>query len=454
MFCKRRGKNKNELAIIQTENKMFGIISNGQNIGVKTEFEANCDLTTVLNWGKDHTASKVRLLTEVEIHEISSALPEDAEHEEIQAAAAFDIASLTGANANTIRTSLIEANTLTGISHKLLGAGIPAALINNFEQKSKSCHIKSEGCGSLQQVLCLYHFCVKTYSDDVLLYFSSQSSFAIVPGGKNIYIKNMPFGVEKSVIQDELWQERLQRRLGKLNGKKIRIYTNEEIPGLEDIIKQAFSPEEICTLSIENILADLVKIVAGNQKEQNFNLAKPPPKEKDPRSTGTVICLLLIGATFVALMFQFLQLRITFSTLNKTIEHKSNIQSRKKLYDSQIDSFKEKARKLQVLCDMVENKRHVDPGFLQVLNLLGRYRLKYTKINFLQQRANGILIVGETCYQPDLSKFLTHFEQELASRKLTLFSEGLRKNADGKLTFKCRVSHPTLMRISSSGVNK
>ncbi|MBN2641495.1 MAG: hypothetical protein JXR78_07575, partial [Victivallales bacterium] len=178
----------------------------------------------------------------------------------------------------------------------------------------------------------------------------------------------------------------------------------------------------------------------------NFCLASPPPKVKDPREAGTKLCLFMIGATLVAVSFQYAQLRAVDAGLTQNFEQKSNLSKTLASLESQVSSQQQQLERYKHLCELAGMRSSVEDKFLTIIDLLSRYRLKYTKINSIEQQIEGIIISGETHWQPDLSQFLSHFEGELARRDMGLFSEGLKIENEGCLEFKCRISRTPVPR--------
>ena len=80
------------------------------------------------------------------------------------------------------------------------------------------------------------------------------------------------------------------------------------------------------------------------------------------------------------------------------------------------------------------------------MNLLARTPVqlkKYNRITSIEELANGIYFSGESIWQPDLSNFFTLIERELSKYSLTLISDGLSKEENGRIIFRAHVSAGT-----------
>jgi len=434
-------KGKNELVIIYATEKIFAAIINGKEIMPRNDFSINCELEKILLWGHRQKATSAKVLMPSAVYEFKLDIGQNIEFEEQLSAVAYETASLSGASSETIRPAILTGNCLKGYRHNIICSVFQLDTIKNVNHNCKRRSLRFNGIGGLQQALLVYHFSHAEHKDEILLFFRRDSAFAAIPEHGGIVFRNIPFGLPDKGAKAQ-WQARVERRLSSLSGRRVQLYLEQECADFKNLLKKTANPETISECLLRDILPNLGNITgdAGISSTASFCLTGVPPRIKDPREAGTVICLILIGVTSVILLFQILQLNITKNTLNEALERKTTAGNNIKSQKSQLASSKKQIKKLKTLCALLEKKKHLDRDFLVVLNLLARYRLKYTKIKAIKQENTGIVISGVTHWQPDLSKFFSHFEKQLTRKRLILLSEGLEKSTNGLLLFKCRIS--------------
>ena len=439
MFRKKI-KSKRDLLLFKTEMKTYAVLQSSKGILARNDFVADTPLADLLAWGKEQNAVSVKILEFSELYDLNVKWEDELEFEENLEAINYELSSLSGKNAIDIRPSIIRADSIKDCKHGFICSAFDLKYIRDTAKVCASGKLTFQGIGSIQQLLLIHHFSNPERKNEILLLFMRSGALAASLERGKIVVRNMPFGLPDK-NNPKQWETRAERRLNAFSGRKICLYleeAEEEFRGkLEKIIDA-----EVNECILDKILPELYGIAATGQADSReaLSLVGVPPRVRDPRETGTMICLILIGGTIVLLLFQYLALKITQNTLEDTLKHKKDIQKTLKSHEDQIGSSKEQLFKLQKLYSMVKSRQHIDHDFIKVINLLGRYKLKYSKINRIQEQSDGIVVNGETHWQPDLSKFFAHFEKELATRNMTLIPEGLEKIDDVRLAFKCRIS--------------
>lgn len=131
---------------------------------------------------------------------------------------------------------------------------------------------------------------------------------------------------------------------------------------------------------------------------------------------------------------------MTKHILEKEIEKEKGVIDMVKRERDSLASLEKQLLNQQNIYFVMKRKHRVSPDFLLVVNLLGRYSLQYSRITSVTEKSTGIYMEGESVWQPDLSSFFTHFEGELSKYKLSLFSDGLSKDKDGRIIFRSHVA--------------
>ncbi|MDD5727467.1 MAG: hypothetical protein PHV59_02785 [Victivallales bacterium] len=437
---KKKIKAKRDLLLFKTETKTYAFLQSSKGILARNDFSVDTPLADLLSWGKNQNAASVKILEFSELYDLNIKWEEELEFEENVEAVNYELSSLSGKNAIDIRPAMMRGNSIEGCKHGLICSVVSLKDVRDTAKACVAAKLAFQGIGSIQQLLLIHHFSNPERKNEVMLLFTHSGAFAASLESKKIVIRNMPFGLPEE-SNPKQWETRAERRLNAFNGRKICLYLEQTVEGFREKVEKIIAaPAHECVL--DEIFPELARIAAAGQTDsrETFSFAGVPPRVRDPRETGTMICLLLVGSTVVLLFFQYFALKITQNTLEETLKHKKDIQNTLNSHEKQIGDSREQLLKLQKLYSMVKNRRHIDPDLIKVINLLARYKLKYTKINRIQEQDNGITISGETHWQPDLSKFFAHFEEQLAVCDMTLIPEGLEKIDDARLAFNCKIS--------------
>ncbi|MDD5598126.1 MAG: hypothetical protein PHV82_09285 [Victivallaceae bacterium] len=439
MFRKKQ-KAKRDLLLFKTDTKTYAVLRSSKGILARNDFIADTPTVDLLSWGKNQDASTVRIMELSDLYDLAVNWEDTLEFEENVEAVNYELSSLSGKNAVDIRPSVIRGNSIDNCKHGFICSGFDLKDIKDTVQVCVARKLFFQGKGSIQQLLLIHHFSNPELQNEVMLFFTRNGTCAAFLEQGKIVIRNMPFGLPDEHGQKQ-WETRAERRLNGFTGHKICLYLEQAPEGFKEKLENIIA-SKVDVRILDEIFPELSSIaVTGNvDKLEILSLAGTPPRVKDPREVGTMICILLIGSTIILLLFQYLALKITKNTLEGTLKHKKDIQHTIKSHEGQIAKSGEQLQKFRQLFSMVKNRQHIDPDFIKVINLLGRYKLKYTKINRIQELDNGIAISGETYWQPDLSRFFAHFEKQLAACDLNLMPEGLEKVDNMRLAFKCKIS--------------
>jgi hypothetical protein len=439
---KKKNKAKRKLILCMTGRKIYAVLRNRQRVLARNDFPAETELKDILNWGQKQNADSFRVLGLSELYDLAVDWNEELEFEENIEALNYELSSLSGQSSELTRPAMIPENSIRDCKHGVICAGFKSEDIKDMAGKGGGVKLAFKGIGSIQQALLIDHFTNPERRNEVLLFFMYGGAFAAFMENGRIVIRNMPFGLPDGSTSPEQWKTRAERRLSSFKGREICLYLEEKIEGFQEQLAAVIVPEKIRECSLSEVIPELSGIVFSGEANSMgfFSLAGIPPRVKDPREAGTMICLVLIGGTIVLLLFQFLKLKISENALEDTLKQKKDMQQTIKTHESQIEKSKEQLLKFQKLYRIIKSRKHIDPDFIRLINLLGRYKLKYTKINRIQEQSNGVVISGETYWQPDLSKFFAHFERQLTLREMSLMPEGLEKIDDTRLAFKCRIS--------------
>ncbi len=438
MFWKKKKSSENCMTIVEMSGKIYAQIARGKKGAVNNEFEMDCTIREILDWGRKNKAGSTIWLMPADIYEIHPDLSEEAEPEEVMQALAYELSSLSGAATDSIRPSVVMTSS-KGLYRGGYCSAIPVTKLKELEKECRRAKIKNHGIMSLQQALLLDYLYYQTKENSHILLLLNNCGFLAGMSGTSCSIRNIPFGLPGKNLTEEQWKQKISRRVGNLAGQKLRLYletlSETTLKSLEELIEleslDAFAPKD---------LWEILPGLSGEATAKQLLTATPPPKVKDPRETGTKLCLFMIGASLAVMIFQYAQLKATDSGLSKNYKNKKNLSDALKSNEKQLADLRNKISYYHVLTNLLKTNHAVSNDFINFIKLLHRYRLKYTKITSICQQSNGIIITGETYWQPDMAGFLSHFEKQLGRHNQALFSEGLSNKEDGRLEFKCRIS--------------
>ncbi len=381
------------------------------------------------------------------------------EFEDMLAAVAWECSSASGVEPEEIRPVFLRAEQwhpeqnparstqmpdLPGPKH-YVAASIPKASFANFATQFAHAGVQLKGISSLQMLVCAWHLKNSRDRSESLIFVLEKNSLAFMPpsGGKGMILRNLPFG--HTHLKPEEMAERLGKRLPEFQEKALRLLVvGDEQDGLAESIAEALKTEKARESKFEECLDELFDILDSartNRPDSDFALAAPEPPKRDPRTTGTYICVAMIAATILALAVQFVQLHAAKRHISSAIAEEEKLIARKNTLTAEIKNSRREISACRETVEFLENSKRVPPDLMAVLGLLSRYRLRYTRINRIAHDGARVSIDGETLHQKDLALFISDFHKRLSGQGLTLLSEGLKRKKDGEeMSFRCVVT--------------
>lgn len=430
---------KNKTLIIAAEDDNFrGIVAESSGICTEHYFKSGTDLKKIMEFGKQQKASQVLLLETADVRELELKLGSDLSEEERRSAIAYAAASSLGDHSGTSRISYMD-----GMFHDFR-SGILVSYFDTEEiisaaKIAKSMKMKFLGITNFKQLLLSLHFSEIEHHGDAFLFLLGSHGVAAVPERNRLVIRNLPFGIPEKGAETE-WLERVQRRLNTVFcNKRVCLYSPEADAEFSSMLQNACEAEIIEQMKWDEAVADgaLFFLKSGHKL---IHPALPPPKEKDPKASGTYLGLFFIAATLLSLGFLAARNAFTEYIFNRDIEAAQKLIDTVKQEKDTLKNLEKELLGQQEVFSVLKQKERVSKNYLLVLNLLSRYPLQYSRITSISEKNNGIHIEGESIYQVDLSRFFAHFENELSKYDLTLFSDGLSKEKDGRIIFRSHIA--------------
>lgn len=431
-------KKRKTLIIADDGGGFWGVIADSSGISTDHRFPANTDLKKILEFGKEQKAYFVLYLQSADVRELEVKLGRDLSSDERRTAIEYAAASSENDRDGSLRISYMD-----GMFHDFR-SGILASYFDTENLLSiadavKSMKMKFLGITNFKQLLLAQHFSDPEHHGDAFLFMLGNQGVAAIPERNRLLVRNLPFGLPGPGNEEE-WKERAQRRLnGIFRHKNVCFYTPEPAEHCCSILQEVSEADSVEPMDwAESLVCSTVFFLAGGHRL--IHPALPPPGEKDPKAAGTFCGIFFLAATLLALGFLAGRNMVTGYILERDIASAQKlIDTVKQEKDALAGLEKELAGEVE-LFSVMQQKQRVSRNTLRVMNLLARYPLQYSRITAIEERANGIFLEGESVWQPDLSGFFTHFEGELSKYQLTLFSDGLSKEKDGRIRFRSHIA--------------
>lgn len=432
------GRKRKTVIVADDGGGLRGIVADAKQVFAANRFPVAATVGTVLDFGKKQGAGRVLFLRVSDVRELDVKLGPALDGEERRSAIEYAAETRSDDAGDAGRISYME-----GVLHDFRSG----VLVSMFDAAEVAADAKAAagrklgflGVTNFKQLLMSEHFSDSRRHHEGFLFLLGGHGFAAIPERNRLSVRNLPFGLPEPGGDEAEYFQKLRRRLAAMKGRDVRLYSPEATPELAAKLAAALETDSVSVEPWENAL----NAAAAFFLEQGRRLivpALPSPKPKDPKAPGTVIGLTVFGAAVFSICFLGVRNHITLTQLERRLAEGQAIEKKVKEEDGKLKKLQDELAAAQELNRMFVRKRHISPEFLTVLNLLSRYKLEYTKINSVEEQNRGVYLSGETAWQPDLSRFFTHFESELGKRKLALFSDGITDRKDGRIEFRSHVA--------------
>lgn len=397
---------------------------------------SHTEIRQILAEGKKHGAKAVLFLHFAEIRELEVKLDANMDEEDRHAAVEF-AAERSDTEPGTHRFSYL-AGSFGDCRTGVLLSRVAVDDVAGAMAKTQHEHMKFLGIANFKQLLLFRHFSDRELKNDVFLFLAENQGALAYPDHDRIVFRSLPFGIPGE-DENEEWAQKAERRLTALKGKSVRLYSPDASEELCERIRTmtnavSFQPEPWDEALNESAIAFLK---SGNSM---IVPALPPPKPKDPNHPGTVIALLMIAATVISFLYLTTRNESLKTRYKSELAKNSGISARISSEQAKLMQLEQDLSNEQELFRMMLDKQRVSADYLLVVNLLERYSLQYTRITSIEEYRDGISITGESTWQPDLSRFLSHFEGELSRNKFSFHPDELSKDQDGRITFRAHIT--------------
>ncbi len=419
---------------------LIGIVADGRQVHASNRFAPGSTAETVLEFGRKQGAKQALWLKIADVREIEVKLGNDVDADERRSAIEYAAASNTGAQSGSERVAFLEGK-LHDFRSGVLVSQFDAGEVLEAARLSAAYKMKFLGVSNFKQLLLAEHFSNEENHNESFLSLLGSHGFAATPERNRLTVRSLPFGIPVEEAEREEWKQKLQRRLAGLKHRNVTLYAPGADLALADEIREATGAESVTPADWKNAL-ERAAVFFGDAGRRLISPAIPPPKPKDPKAAGTFIGLALLGSVTFAMLYLLGQNCMGIRQLERRLAENKKIEDTVKAEEVRLKKIQDDITAAQEINRLFVQKKHISREYMLVMNLLSRYPLEYTRINRIEERNTGITIGGETVWQPDLSRFFSHFENELSKRDLTLFSDGLKNLDGGRIEFQSHVARP------------
>lgn len=387
----------------------------------------------ILARGRDMGARTALILIAGEFNELDISLRPGMDEEEIAAAIIRETGKIAGQTVGDERPSWIKPDAI-GCEHGLLAQTFTAETVTGWATACKQARLRFDGVTGIYPLLPLAVARGKTGAWLLMQQYGGTAGFN--ERGKLLF-RQLPFGLPGPKLTEDVWITRCRQRLEQMSGRQIHVLdTLPETARAMDILKREL-PCEIMLHPFENAGRTLAEQALRLCRLRKIGMAVPPPRKRDPRETGTMICIIMIVSTLVVLSFQHVHLRSSRTTLQQSLERGTSNQQMLDAHNKGIASLMENVERYRFQYNALTERRPVASDFLAVVGILSRQNLQFTRLERLRQGKTGISISGESLMQEELTMFLEQLSDALREHGLHLVPEQLNNDHDsGVVKFK------------------
>ena len=432
------GSGKKTLVIADEGARLRGVVADSRQLHTATVFPAATPLENILEFGRKQGAGRLLFLTFADIRELEVKLTSALDADERLSAVEY-AADLNSDPEQGERLAFMEK--LPGhFSTGVLAATFPTTDIVEQKSLAGTKKLKYSGMIGLQMLMLASHLSSGESNGEAFLLLLGDSGFAAIPHHRQLLLRNLPFGTPPANKEEALeWEARLHRRLSGLKNRRVRLYSPGADGEFAARLKDIVGAESVEIAPWEEAVAAAIVLWLG-RGDQLIIPALPAAKPKDPKASGTFIGLTIFGVAAFSMLYLGGHTFITLRAVQGDLSVKQAIEKQIKDEEAKLKKLEGELAAAREINRLLAHDEHVSANMLLVLNLLSRYKLEYTKITAIEERTTGIHISGETVWQPDLSRFFSHLEGELAERNLALFSDGISHRGDNKIEFRAHIA--------------
>lgn len=363
-----RGRGGGKAVIVADDGAgLTGIVADSRQVYATNRFPAAATAETVLDFGRKQGASQALFLRVADVRELEVKLGSGLDAEERRSAIEYAAESHSVEGEGAARISYME-EVLHDLRSGVLVSPFDGGEVAGQAKLAAARKLKFLGLSNFKLLLAAEHFSDAARRQEAFLFLLGGHGFAAIPEKNRLTVRNLPFGLPEPEGDEEEYLQKLRRRLSALKSREVRLYSPDASPELAEKLAGALEAKHLEIEPWENALGAASSFFLRQGRKQIVT-ALPPPKPKDPKASGTVIGLVLFGATAAAMLFLGVRNHITLLRLEHRLEQTQAVEKKVKEEEAKLKKLQDELAAAQELNRMFVQKQHVSREFLTVLNL-------------------------------------------------------------------------------------
>jgi len=377
---------------------------------------------SILEWAVNQGALNVRVAVPSELYqfEMNTADLLVLNPAEVYQMLSYELVEKGGCDVDNIAPCVVRSAELEIDSdpNGLIGGALERSMIAGFLDVFRQYGMKLEGVSSLQGLLLSNHKQNRSDSRESILFFGEKESFVCGQPRdehRGVY-RSVPVGYPRANRSEE-YDRRIERRIKGYAGNAMNIIAIESV--LENC-RECIAPivgDDIRVTPLKEVVPELLLLLAGARRymlEGSVALTNLPPKVKDDKYTGGVICFWAIFMTALVLGSLFGVKTMQKRSLVKLHDDIRNIEQKQKSAKSSFDKAEGEISSLKNLNSFLGREpEKVDRHFTGILLALSHTLPRYSRLNEVYQTKDRTIISGTTVWSQELSGFSIALQDEL-----------------------------------------
>jgi hypothetical protein len=384
---------------------------------------------SILEWAVAQGVLNVRLAVPCELHQFEM----DGEDllvlnpSEIYSMLCYELAEKSGMDVDNIAPAAVRASELEIPSDpgQMLGGALDRSLVAGFHDIFNRYGMKFEGVSSLQGLLLARHVDDRRDPREALMFFGERESFicGIPRDDPTSLYRTIPVG-HPGRSRSEEYERRIERRIKGFSGGTLNIVAPEMV--LEECRSYVVSilGGDIRATPLKETVPDIMQLLAGARRymlEGPVALTGLPPKARDDKFTGGVICFWSIFLTTLVLGGLFGFKSRQKHSLTKLREDIRNLEQRQRAAEAAFKSAEREIDGLKKLHAFLGNEpQKVDRRFTEILVALSQTLPHYSRITDIYQSKDRTVVTGITLWPQELSEFSVELQRKLGEFGVTV----------------------------------
>ena len=397
----------------------------------------------ILEWAAENGAELVRVALPAELHEFEHDLNSliVLSDGEIYRTLAAELADKTGMDSEETAPSVAPCSALGMGSeeHRLIGAAFELELVREFDESCRRCGMRFDGLTSLQGLALAAHTTQKNEERESLLFLGEKESFVVgfADHEHQISFRAIPMTCPGAQRSDD-YDRRLERRIKPYLHHPIHLITPSTGTVHAEHCLHDLGAKTLRTSGFNQHRTewmDLLTKAPRHLLDGAVALIDLPPRVKDEKYTGGIICAATIALTVLSLgtlwtLKHLEQKRLTEQ--KAAIQNLEQTQNSAKSAFNSVDSELKRVRSLYSLLSVSPPKTQM--AYTEILTALADALPRYTRVISVTQNAGKTTISGTTAWSLEVHDLSLKLQHSLEAHNLRVVPKTMRPDPDSDET--------------------